>query len=225
MPSHEVVILGGARTPMAEYVGAFKDLSALELGALAARAALERAGVPAADVDHVVMGNALQTSGDAIYGARHVGLKAGVPVETPALTVNRLCGSGIQSVVSAMQMIRLGESRLALAGGMENMTQAPHVVRGARAGLRLGEGQLEDSLMVALLDTHCGLYMAQTSDRLAREHGISREDMDGYALRSQQAAAAAARAGVFKEEIVPVDVPQGRKTARVDTDDHPRPET
>src|SRR5436305_8803594 len=111
--SEEVVILGGARTPMAEYTGAFKDLSALELGAAAARAALERAGVGAKDIDHVVMGNALQTSGDAIYGARHVGLKAGVPVETPALTVNRLCGSGIQSVVSAAQMIRLGESRVA----------------------------------------------------------------------------------------------------------------
>ena len=210
---------------MAEYVGAFKDLSAIELGARATAAALERAGAQPGWVDHVVMGNALQTSGDAIYGARHVALKAGVPVEVPALTVNRLCGSGIQSVISAAQMIRLGESRLAVAGGMENMTQAPHVIRGARTGLRLGEGKLEDSLMVALLDTHCGLYMAQTSDNLARRHGISREEMDAYALRSQQAAAAAARAGVFKEEIVPVDVPQGRKTARVDTDDHPRPET
>jgi acetyl-CoA acyltransferase 2 len=221
----EVVILGGARTPMAEYVGAFRDVSALELGAHAARAALERAGVQAGWVDHVVMGNALQTSGDAIYGARHVGLKAGVPVETPALTVNRLCGSGIQSVVSASQMIQLGESRLALAGGMENMTQAPHVIRGARSGLRLGEGKLEDSLMVALLDTHCGLYMAQTSDNLARRHGISREDMDAYALRSQRSAAAAAERGVFSDEIVPVDVSQGRKTLRVERDDHLRPET
>ena len=221
----DVVILGGARTPMTEYVGAFRDVSALELGAHAARAALERTGTQADWVDHVVMGNALQTSGDAIYGARHVGLKAGVPVETPALTVNRLCGSGIQSVVSAAQMIRLGESRLALAGGMENMTQAPHVIRGARSGLRLGEGKLEDSLMVALLDTHCGLYMAQTSDRLAREHGISREDMDAYALRSQRSAAAAVERGVLSEEIVPVDVMVGRKTVRVERDDHLRPET
>jgi len=171
------------------------------------------------------MGNALQTSGDAIYGARHVGLKASVPIEVPALTVNRLCGSGIQSVVSAAQMIRLRESRLALAGGMENMSQAPHVIRGARAGLRLGEGKLEDSLMVALLDTHCGLYMAQTSDRLAREQGIGREEMDDYALRSQKAAAAAIAKGIFKDEIVPVDVAQGRKTVRVEADDHPRPET
>ena len=223
--SSEAVILGGARTPMAEYVGAFKEVSALELGAQAARAALQRAGAQAAWVDHVVMGNALQTSGDAIYGARHVGLKAGVPVEVPALTVNRLCGSGIQSVISAAQMIRLGESRLAVAGGMENMTQAPHVVRGARAGLRLGEGKLEDSLMVALLDTHCGLYMAQTSDNLARRHGIGREEMDAYALRSQKAAGAARERGVHAEEIVPVEVKERGRTTRVEQDDHLRPET
>jgi acetyl-CoA acetyltransferase family protein len=225
MQPSDVVILGGARTPMVEYVGAFKDVSALELGAHAARAALERTGVPASAVDHVVMGNALQTSGDAIYGARHVGLKAGVPVETPALTVNRLCGSGIQSAVSAAQMIQLGESRLALAGGMENMTQAPHVLRGARSGFRLGEGKLEDSLMVALLDTHCGLYMAQTSDNLARQHSITREAMDAYALLTQQRAARAGERGVFRDEIVPVEAAQGRKTVRVEADDHPRPET
>jgi acetyl-CoA acetyltransferase family protein len=223
--AEDVVIVGGARTPMQEYVGGFKDVSALELGAHAARAALERAGARPEWVDHVVMGNALQTSGDALYGARHVGLKAGVPIETPALTVNRLCGSGLQALVSAMHMIRLGESRLALAGGMENMSQAPHVIRGARAGLRLGEGKLEDSLMVSLLDTHCGLYMAQTSDRLASEHGIGRADMDAYALRSQQAAAAAAARGVFKEEIVPVNTTSGRKSVVIETDDHPRPET
>ncbi len=223
--SDDVVILAGARTPMAEYVGAFKNVSALELGGHAIRAALERGGVPPDGVDHVVMGNALQTSGDAIYGARHAALKGGIPVETPALTVNRLCGSGIQSVVSAAQMIRLGEARLAVAGGMENMTQAPHVVRGARSGLALGQGALEDSLMVALLDTHCGLYMAETSDVLAKRKGITREAMDAYALRSQKAAAAARERGVFREEIVPVEVADRRKTVRVEHDDHPRPET
>ncbi len=223
--ARDVVILGGARTPMVDYVGAFKDVSALELGAHAARAALDRTGVSAAWIDHVVMGNVLQSSGDAIYGARHVGLKAGVPVEVPALTVNRLCGSGLQAVVSAAQMIRLGESQMALAGGMENMTQAPHVIRGARSRFRLGEGKLEDSLMVALLDTYCGLYMAETSDNLARQHGIGREAMDEYALRSQKAAAAAAERGVFRDEIVPVVVGQGRKSVRVEADDHLRPET
>src|SRR5262245_21940506 len=223
--SEDVVILGGARTPMREYVGDFKAISALELGAVAARAALERTGARAEWIDHVVMGNALQTSGDAIYGARHVGLKAGVPIETPALTVNRLCGSGIQSVVSAAQMIKLGESRMALAGGMENMSQAPHVIRGAREGFGLGQGRLEDSLMVALLDTHCGLYMAQTSDALARRHAITREAMDAYALRSQKAAAAARARCVFKDEIVAVDAPVGRSSLRIEEDDHPRPET
>src|SRR6188474_1885155 len=225
MATKDVLIVGGARTPMTEYVGALKDVSAIELGAVAARGAFQKTGVQPEWVDHVVFGNVMQTSADAIYGARHVALKAGVPVEVPALTVNRLCGSGIQSVVSAAQMIRLGESRLAVAGGMENMTQAPHVIRGARTGLRLGEGKLEDSLMVALLDTHCGLYMAQTSDNLARRHSISREDMDAYALRSQKAAAAARGRGVFKDEIVPVDAPQGRKTVRVEEDDHLRPDT
>ena len=223
--SQELVIVGGARTPMREYVGDFKDVSALELGGHAARGALQRSGVEAGWVDQVVMGNAMQTSGDALYGARHVALKAGCPVETPALTVNRLCGSGIQSLVSAAQMIRLGESRLALAGGMENMSQAPHVIRGARSGFGLGQGKLEDSLMVALLDTHCGLYMAQTSDKLAREKGVTREDMDAFALRSQQAAGAAQARGVFKDEIVPVEVAQGRRTVTVEQDDHLRPET
>src|SRR5258706_3842255 len=143
MSQDEIVIVGGARTPMAEYVGAFKDVSAIELGARAAIAALERAGAQPGWVDHVVMGNALQTSGDAIYGARHVGLKAGVPVEVPALTVNRLCGSGLQAVVSAAQMIRLGESQMAPAGGVGNITQAPHVVPGAPSGIRTGEGKVE----------------------------------------------------------------------------------
>jgi len=221
----DVVILGGARTPMAEYVGAFKDLSALELGGLAARAALERTGVKPEWIDHVVMGNAMQTSGDALYGARHVGLRAGIPIEVPALTVNRLCGSGIQSVVSAAQMIRLDEARTVLAGGMESMSQAPHVIRGARAGFRLGEGKLEDSLLVALLDTQCGLYMAQTSDKLAKEKGVTREDMDSFALRSQKAAGAARDRGVFKDEVVAVEVTQGRKTIRVEADDHLRPDT
>jgi len=223
--SEEAFILGGARTPMAEYVGAFQETSALELGAHATKAALERSGCAPEAVDHVVFGNVLQTSGDAVYGARHVGLRAGIPIEVPALTVNRLCGSGLQAVVSATQMIRLGESKVAVAGGTENMSQAPHVIRGARAGFRLGEGKLEDSLMVALFDSQCGLAMAQTSDKLARQAGITREEMDAYALRSQQATAAATARGVFAEEIVAVEVARGRKTVRVEVDDHPRPDT
>src|SRR3979490_3356362 len=147
---------------MAEYNGNFTETSASGLGVIAAKEALSRSGFAPEDVQHVIVGNALQTSGDAIYGARHVGLKAGIPKEVPALTVNRLCGSGIQSVINAAEQIELGESTTVLAGGMENMSQAPFVVRGARKGLRLGQGALEDSLMVALLDSYSGLYMAQT---------------------------------------------------------------
>src|SRR6185503_11100357 len=223
--SKEVFILGGKRTAMGEYVGALKDISALELGAIAARGALESTGVGAEEIDHTVMGNALQTSGDAIYGARHVALKAGVPFERPALTVNRLCGSGIQSIVSGAQMIQLGEAQTVLAGGIESMSQAPHVIRGARSGFPLGSGKLEDSLMVALLDTYCNTPMAGTAENLARKFEISREEQDQYALRSQQEAKRALDAGVFAEEIVPVEVTSRRATVVFDTDDHLRPET
>jgi acetyl-CoA acyltransferase 2 len=219
----DIYIVDGARTPMAEYGGHFSEISAIDLGSIAAKEALNRSGVAPEDVDHVIFGNALQTSGDAIYGARHVGLKAGVPKEVPALTVNRLCGSGIQSIISGAEQILLDEAEVVLAGGMENMTQAPHVIRGARKGLKLGQGTLEDSLMVALLDTWSGLYMAQTSDNLARKYEISREAQDQYAICSQQRAGKAQERGVFAEEIVPVEA--GRKKERIDRDDHMRPDT
>ena len=210
---------------MAEYNGSFSEISAIDLGVVAAKEALARSATDPAEVDHVIFGNALQTSGDAIYGARHVGLKAGVPKEVPALTVNRLCGSGFESIVQGAQRILLGEATTVLAGGMENMSQAPHVIRGARRGLRFGQGQLEDSLMVALLDSWCGLYMAQTSDRVAAKYGISRQQQDEYALSSQRRAAAAWESCRLSEEIVGVDVQSGRKAVRVDRDDHMRPDT
>ncbi len=227
----EIVILGGARTPMAEYSGTpgyglFKDLSAIDLGAIAAKAALERSRVPAKWVDHVVMGNAQQTSADAIYGARHVGLKAGVPIETPAVTVNRLCGSGIQSIVDAAHQILLGESSIVLAGGMENMSQAPHVLRGARQGWRFGqEVKVEDSLFLALRDPFCNCFMAETANNLGKKYGITREDADAYALRSHQLGVAAARNGILRDEIVPVAVKAGREQKTLDHDDHVKPET
>src|SRR5262249_46875859 len=140
--SREIQIVNGARTAMAEYNGRFRGLTEIELGVHAAKGALARAEVSPDRVDHVVMGNALQTSGNAIYGARHVALKAGLPITVPALTVNRLCGSGIQAIISAAQLIRGEEAEVVLAGGMENMSQAPHVIRGARNGFRLGEGKL-----------------------------------------------------------------------------------
>jgi len=224
MPT-EVLIVNGARTPMGEYNGMLRGLSEIELGAHAARAALSRSGIAPAAVDHVVFGNALQTSGNAIYGARHVALKAGVPDPVPALTVNRICGSGIQSIVSGAQLMMLSEAEIVLAGGMESMSQAPHVIRGLRTGLRLGEGKLEDLLTTALLDKHCGLMMAQTADVLAKEKGIARTDADAYALLSQKRAAAAREAGRLSEEIAPVEIRKKGKTIVFDIDDHMRPET
>jgi acetyl-CoA acyltransferase 2 len=217
----DIVIVNGARTPMAEYNGNFTDISAIDLGVVAAKEALRRSGVGPDEIDHVIVGNALQTSGDAIYGARHVGLKAGVPKEVPALTVNRLCGSGIQSIINAAEQIELDEATTVLAGGMENMSQAPHVIRGARKGFRLGQGAMEDSLMVALLDSYSGLYMAQTSDNLSRKYNISREEQDAFALRSQQRATDARKACRLSEEIVAVTV--GKKDVK--EDDHLRPDT
>jgi acetyl-CoA acetyltransferase family protein len=224
----DIAIVNGARTPMGRYCGKLRDFTAMDLGAIAATEAMKRSGVGPGEIDHCVMGNAQQTSGDAIYGARHVALKAGVPIEVPALTVNRLCGSGMQSVVTAAQMIQLGESRIALAGGMESMSQAPHVIRGMRWGVGLGEGKLEDSLMVALLDTYCGLYMANTAELYAGQFGITREMQDEFALRSQKLADDAYKGGRLQEEITPVPLrnrkgePTGELFAE---DDHRRPET
>jgi acetyl-CoA acetyltransferase family protein len=225
MTHPDVFILGGARTPMAEYVGALKGISALELGAIAARAALARTGVDPGQIDHVVFGNVLHTSADAIYGARHVGLKAGVPVEVPALTVNRLCGSGIQAAISGAQMIQLREADIVLTGGMESMSQAPHVIRGLRGGLRLGQGTLEDSLWEALTDTHCGCSMAVTAENCAAKYGISRQAQDEFALRSQSLAAAAWEAGRLAEEVVPVELTSRKGTDIFARDDHMRPDT
>src|SRR5512142_2301955 len=191
----DIAIVSGARTPMGRYCGKLRDFTAMELGAVAAKAAMERTQIDPREFDHVVFGNAQQTSGDALYGARHVALRAGLPIETPALTVNRLCGSGMQAIVSAAQQIQLGESKIALAGGMESMSQAPHVIRGARWGFGLGEGKLEDSLMVALLDTYCGLYMANTAELYGEQQGITRQAQDELALRSQQNADAAYKTG------------------------------
>src|ERR687895_41756 len=223
--TNEIYILGGVRTPMGEYTGKLKDISALELGAIAARAAMERTGVKAGQIDHVVFGNVLQSSADAVYGARHVGLKAGLPIEVPALTVNRLCGSGIQAAVSGAQMILLDEADIVLTGGMESMSQAPHVIRGLRSGLRLGQGQLEDTLWSALLDTHCGCTMAGTAENCAAKYGVSREEQDRYAIRSQQLAAQAWAEGRLQEEVVPVEIKSRKGVELFAEDDHMRPDS
>jgi len=224
----EIAIVNGARTPMGRYCGKLRDFSAMDLGAIAATEAMRRSGVAPAEIDHCVMGNAQQTSSDSIYGARHVALKAGVPIEVPAITVNRLCGSGMQSVVTAAQMIQLGESKVVLAGGMESMSQAPHAIRGMRWGVGLGEGKLEDSLMLMLFDTYCGLYMGSTAELYAEQQGITREMQDEYAMSSQKRADAAYKAGRIQEELTPVALrnKKGEPSGEMFTeDDHRRPET
>ncbi len=224
----DIAIVSGARTPFGRYCGKLKDFTAQELGAVAAKGAIERSGIDAKEFDHAVFGNAQQTSGDALYGARHVGLRAGLPIETPALTVNRLCGSGMQAIVSAAQMIQTDEAKIVLAGGMEAMSQAPFTIRG-RDGFTLAPGgKMEDSLMVALLDSYCGLYMANTAELYGEQQGITRQAQDEFALRSQQKADAAYKEGRIHEELVPVPLRNAKGEATGDVlaeDDHRRPQT
>ncbi len=224
----DIAIVSGARTPFGRYCGKLKDFTAQELGAIAGKGAIARAGLEVQEFDHAVFGNAQQTSGDALYGARHVGLRAGLPIETPALTVNRLCGSGMQAIVNAAQMIQLGEASVVLAGGMEAMSQAPFVIRG-RDGFTLAPGgKLEDSLMVALLDSYCGLYMANTAELYGEQQAITRPAQDEFALRSQQKADAAYKDGRLREELVPVPLRNSKGGANGESlteDDHRRPQT
>ncbi len=228
MSSPDIVFLSAVRTGFGTFGGTLKDFSATELATLAATEAIARSGLAADDVGHVIVGNAQQTSADAIYLARHVGLGAGCRIETPAVTVNRLCGSGFEAVVQGAQRILLGECRAVLAAGTESMSQAPHVVRGARWGIRFGQSPpFEDSLAQALTDSWCRLPMAETAENLARQYGISREDCDRFALQSQERARDAWAAGTFAEEVIPVPVPD-RKTkqpAPWAADEHIRPAT
>ncbi len=226
--NRDVVFLSGVRTGYGDFGGTLKNFSATQLGTIASTHAVERSGVEARDFDHVVFGNAQQTSGDAIYLARHVGLQSGLPVETPAVTVNRLCGSGFESIIQGAQQILLDESNVVLAGGAESMSQAPHVVRGARWGLRLGPvSQFEDSLWEALTDPQCGCSMAETAENLADKYKLSRSDVDDVAVRSQQRAAKAWTDCVFENEVIPVPI-KNRKTKDTDhwrADEHMRPDT
>ncbi|MEW5929687.1 MAG: acetyl-CoA C-acetyltransferase [Gemmatimonadota bacterium] len=224
----DVVFLSAARTGMGTFGGALKDFSATDLGVFAAKGALERSGVPAEEVNHVVFGNALQTSADAIYLARHVGLRSGLPIDTPALTINRLCGSGFQAIVTGAMEIMLGEAEVALCGGTESMSQAPHVIRGARWGdQRLGPAGkfYEDLLWEALTDTFAGCSMAVTAENLADHYGITRDFVDEFAHGSQQRAHRAWQEGRFEREIVPVALKSRKGETQFAADEHMRPET
>lgn len=224
----DVVFLSGKRTPFGTFGGSLKDLTATDLGVLSATAAIDAARVDAGDVGHVFYGNAMSTSADGIYLARHIGLRAGVPVESGALTVNRLCGSGFQAIVSGAQEILLGGTEVALCGGAESMSQAPHVVRGARWGnLRLGPAgnNFDDTLWEALTDSNCGLSMAQTAERLADQYGVTREETDEVAVNSQHRAKAAWEAGRYDAEVAPVTLKTRKGPAEFGVDEHIRPDT
>ncbi len=221
-----IVILGAKRTAFGTMQGALKAVSANDLAVHASKAALAQSGVTADAVGHVIVGNVMQTSADAIYCARHVGLKAGLPIKTPALTVNRLCGSGFQAVINGAEQLLLGEHEVVLVAGTENMTQAPHVLRGGREGFAFGKApSLEDSLWSALTDSYCNTPMAVTAENLAHNYGITRKDCDEYALSSQQRWAAASERGYFKSEIAPLEIASKKATVTFAVDEHPRPQT
>jgi acetyl-CoA acetyltransferase family protein len=222
----EVVFVAARRTPFGTFGGSLRSHTATDLGVLAARAALADSGLEAADVDHVVFGNAQQTSPDAIYLARHVGLRAGLDIRTPAVTLNRLCGSGFEAIAEGARQILLGESRCCLVGGTESMSQAPHAVWGARWGLKLGPGpELQDLLWSALTDSYCGFKMAETAENLAERYGITREDADLYAERSQRLAAEAWEKGIFEDEVTPITYMAKGREQTLTRDEHMRPDT
>ena len=222
--AEDVVIVGGARTPFCEWQGGkrgdgqpgglLKDVSALKLGEIAIKGALEKTGTSAEHVDHVVMGYALQTCDQAIFGARHAGLGAGIPQEVPMLTLSRICGSGVQSIVTGAQMIMLNEAETVVAGGMENLSQAPHVLRGMRDTYKLArppragaelEKDMEDYLFTNLLDGMCGSFMAQTSDEICKRKGVTREETDEFAAMSHSRTASSIENGIWEQEIVSVN--------------------
>ena len=222
--AEDVVIVGGARTPFCEWQGGkrgdgqpgglLKDVSALKLGEIAIKGALEKTGTSAENVDHVVMGYALQTCDQAIFGARHAGLGAGIPQEVPMLTLSRICGSGVQSIVTGAQMIMLNEAETVVAGGMENLSQAPHVLRGMRDTYKLArpprsgtelEKDMEDYLFTNLLDSMCGSFMAQTSDEICKRKGVTREETDEFAAMSHSRTAKSIEEGIWEQEIVSVN--------------------
>jgi len=226
--SKEIVIVGAKRTAFGTMGGALKAVTANDLAAHAAKAAIAQSGVAAADFGHVFVGNVMQTSADAIYCARHVGLKAGLPIEVPALTVNRLCGSGFEAIIQGAQALVLGDTNVVLVGGTENMTQAPHILRGGRDGYAFGKAPaLEDSLWSALTDSYCNAPMAITAENLAVKYGISREQVDEFAVRSQKRWAATNEAGGFKDEIAPMELPGKRGAPPIQflVDEHPRPQS
>lgn len=218
----DIVLLEGARTPFVNFNGKFKHIDASELGVIAAKEAINKSGITPDQINHVVFGNVQQSSKNAHLLARHVGLKAGIPLYVPAVTINRVCGTGIEAITAGARLILTGEAEVVLAGGTENMSQVPHVIRGMRWGSPLGAVNVEDWLWDGLEDTNVGCTMAETAENLAKKYNISREEVDEHALSSHQRAISAREKGYFKEEIVPVTVREKKGEIIVDEDDHIR---
>jgi acetyl-CoA C-acetyltransferase len=220
----DVFIVSGARTPVGRFQGAYSNLSASDLGAIVIKAAVERAGLKPDQVDHVVLGCVGQVMEDG-YISRHASVKAGMPIETPAVTVNRICGSGLEAINTGARYIQTGDAGVVVAGGAENMTMMPYYMRQARAGYRMGNGVIEDGILHLLGDPFSKQHMGITAENLAEKYEVSREAQDEVAMRSQERAAAAIAAGKFKDEIVPVEVKQGKETVTIEQDEHPRQTT
>ena len=220
----EVVLVSGCRTAIGRLGGGFQNFPASDLGAVVIREAVNRSGVQPEQVDQVILGCVGQVMEDA-YIARHAAVKAGLPIEVPAYTVNRICGSGLEAINTAARWIETGDAQVIVAGGAENMTMMPYYLRNARTGYRLGNGQLEDGIQHLLGDPFSKEPMGITAENLAEKFGVSREEQDQVALRSQQRTAAAIKEGKFQDEIVPVEVRIGRETKLIDTDEHPRADT
>ena len=228
--TREVAIVAGIRTAMADFVGApnggaFKNISAIELGGIAIKGLLDRTKIDPNLIGEVIMGYGIQSSPDGGYGARHASLLGGVPHSVPALTVGRTCGSGFQGIISGSKDIILGETDFIIAGGMENMSQAPHVLRGVREGFRMGDGSFEDWLLTNLFDSYCGLNMAQTADKLASLYNVTREEADQFAYESNMKAARATAHGRLREEIIPVQVKTKKGPRLFEADDHIKADT
>ncbi len=225
MKATDIVLIEGARTPFTRFCGSFRDISAIDLATIASKEAITRSKVELGEIDHVVFGNVIQSSPDAVFFARHVGLKTGVPTHAPALTVNRLCGSGLESITSAARLILSGDSQVVLAGGAENMSQIPYVIRGARTGLKLGAAPMQDYLWEALYDSYGDCTMSGTGENVAVRYGITREEADEHAYNSHQKALRSMESGILQEEIVPVSVVDKKTTRLVVRDEHPRTDT
>lgn len=222
----KVYLIDGARTALTSFGGSFAATKTSELGTATAIAAMERANVEPEQIDHVIYGNVIHSETNAAYLARHIGLRSGVPIDKPALTLNRLCGSGLQAIISGAHEILLNDAGIVLAGGVENMSQAPYANFVQRfGGAKMGDLAFVDMLLATLHDESIGCGMGMTAENLAEQYGISREEQDRYAVLSHQRAQRATESGRFKAEIVPVEVKQRKKTIIVDRDEHIRPET